>query len=183
MKLIAKKSLKGTTYQCTCCGKEYDELPLCFGSEFPHYYFTVPPEEREKRIEKTESLCVIDGEHFFHRGRLTIPINDHEEDLIFNVWTTISRDNFIKRNELWNSANRMKEEPYFGWLQTSVPTYGNTLNIKTIAIENEVGLIPAIVVIEEGHALKTDQENGISFEKALAIAGSILTEDHKKTNS
>jgi hypothetical protein len=33
---------------------------------------------------------------------------------------------------------------------------------KTIAIENEVGLIPTIEVVEGEHALKADQENGIS---------------------
>jgi len=140
----------------------------------------VPADERERRIEIQESLCVVDGQHFFHRGRLAIPINNHDQDLIFNVWTSISGDNFKKRNDLWNDPNRIREEPYFGWLQTTVPTYGDTLNIKTIAIENEVGFIPTIRMIEEGHQLMIDQENGISFDKALEIVDIILTSGHSK---
>lgn len=151
---------------------------MTFGNDFPDYAYSVPPDEREKRIEIEESLCVVDGGHFFHRGRLTIPINNHDQDLIFNVWTSISESNFWKRNDLWNDPDRIKEEPYFGWLQTTVPTYGDTLNIKTIAIENEVGFIPTIRMIEEGHQLTIDQENGISFDKALEIVDIILTSGH-----
>ncbi len=178
MKLFSKTTDKGIIYQCSCCGQEYDELPLTFGNDFPDYVYSVPAEERQKRIEIGESLCVVDGQHFFHRGRLAIPIKNHDQELIFNVWTSISEDNFRKRNDLWNDSNRIKEEPYFGWLQTIVPTYGDTLNIKTIAIENKVGLIPTIKMIQDGHQLTIDQEKGISFEKALEIVDVILTSGH-----
>jgi hypothetical protein len=177
--LITRKTDKGTTYQCSCCGQEYDELPLTFGNDFPEYYFSVPPDERKKRIEMQESLCVVDGEHFFHRGRLTIPINDYDQDLIFNVWTSISEDNFRKRNDLWENQERVNEKPYFGWLQTTIPTYGDTLNLKTIAVENEVGLIPTIKMIEDGHPLTVDHEKGITFARAMEIVGFILTSGHK----
>ena len=177
MALIVKKNETGTTYQCSCCGQEYAELPLTFGSEFPDYYYSVPP--GEKRIELAESLCVVDDEHFFHRGRLTIPIKDYDQDLIFNVWTTISKDNFIKRNTLWNDPRRIEEKPYFGWLQTTVPTYSNTINIKTIAIENEVGLIPTIEIIEEEHPLAIDQKDGITLDRAMEIVDLILNQLHK----
>jgi hypothetical protein len=178
MALIIKTSENGKVYRCSCCSQEYEELPLTFGNDLPDYYFSVPPNERERRIEKQDSLCVVDHEHFFHRGRLTIPINGYKQDLIFNVWASISRDNFIKRNSLWNSPTRINEEPYFGWLQTSIPTYGDTINLKTIAIENEKGQIPTIKIIEDGHPLTKDQEKRITFDKALEIVGHILKSGH-----
>lgn len=165
------------TYTCSCCGKVYNEIPLCFGGEFPDYYFTVPADERNDRVEIVESLCVID-EHFFHRGRLTIPIIDHEENLIFNVWTTISKANFELRNQLWNAPERIEQDPYFGWLQTVVPTYGNTLSLKVLARENEVGYIPTIEITDE-HQLQYDQHHGITFEAALNKVQQILKEWHK----
>jgi hypothetical protein len=161
----------------------YDELPLTFGNDFPDYYFSVPLDEREKRIELQESLCVVDGVHFFHRGRLIIPIKDYDQDLTFNVWTSISEDNFRKRNELWENPRRVDEEPYFGWLQTTIPSYGDTLNLKTIAIENDVGLIPTIKMIEDEHPLTIDQEKGITFDRALEIVDLILTSGHDKTTN
>jgi hypothetical protein len=180
MKLFSffKKKDSKPGYKCSCCGQVYDELPLCFGSDLPSYYFSIPPNERENRIELKESLCVVDEQHFFHRGRLIIPITDHKENLIFNVWTTISADNFGKQMNLWEDTKRTKEEPYFGWLQTTIPTYGDTLNIKTIAIEQEVGLIPKIKSIEEGHRLTIDQENGITYKRAVEIVDEIIRKQH-----
>ena len=174
-----KKSDKKISYKCSCCGQVYDEVPLCFGGDFPDYYFSVPPDERDKRIELQQSLCVVDKEHFFHRGRLTIPIVDYKDNLIFNVWTSISEENFGIRMDLWEDPKRVEQESYFGWLQTIVPTYGDTLNIKTIAIEQVVGLIPEIKIIEENHPLKADQDNGITYKKALEIVDKIMREQHQ----
>ncbi|HEU4789656.1 MAG TPA: DUF2199 domain-containing protein [Flavobacterium sp.] len=182
MKLFSflNKGKSKPSYKCSCCGKTYDELPLCFGSEYPDYYFSVSPDEREQRIELKESLCVVDKQHFFHRGRITIPIIDHTENLIFNVWTSISEDNFAKRMDLWEDPSRISEEPYFGWLQTIVPTYGDTLNIKAIAKEQEVGIIPEIKCIEEKHRLTIDQEKGITYKQASEIVAKILREQHNQ---
>jgi hypothetical protein len=167
-----------TAYKCECCDVVYNDLPLCFGSDYPDYYFSVPPEEREQRIQLEESLCVIDDTYFFHRGRLTIPIIDHYEDFAFDIWTSISRENFEIRINLWEDENRTKQEPYFGWLQTMVPNYGETLSLKTIAIEQELGFIPEIKCIEENHPLTIDQENGITLEKAKEMVENILRESH-----
>ncbi len=183
MKLKSIKTDKGTVYQCSCCGQEYNELPFTFGNDFPDYASGIPADEREKRIEGAESLCVVDGQHFFHRGRLTIPVHNNDKDLIFNVWTSISESNFRKRNQLWDNPDRIKEEPYFGWLQTTIPTYGDTLNLKTISIENDAGLIPTVKLIEDGHPLTIDQEKGITFEKALQIIDIILTSGHGNADS
>ncbi|MET0943828.1 MAG: DUF2199 domain-containing protein [Flavobacterium sp.] len=168
-------------YTCACCNETFDEMPLCFGAEFPAYYFSVPLEEREQRIEYGGSWCYVDEEHFFHRGRLTIPIIDYHEDLVFNVWTTISEANFCVRMDLWEDANRINQEPYFGWMQTDVPTYGKTISLKSIAIEQELGLVPEIKMIEENHPLTIDQENGITFEKAVAIVNEIMKIQHGKS--
>lgn len=177
---IFKNENKKQNYKCNCCGKEYDVLPLCFGADFPEYYFSIPQHEREKRIELKESLCVVDEKYYFHRGRLTIPIIDYHENLIFNVWTSISEENFEKRMELWNDPNRINEDPYFGWLQTKVPTYGETINIKTIAKEEDIGLIPKIISIQEQHRLTNDQENGITYKRAIQIVDQIMKQEHCK---
>jgi hypothetical protein len=96
------------------------------------------------------------------------------------VWTSISEDNFGKRMDLWEDLNRINAEPYFGWLQTIVPTYGDTLNIKTIAEEQEVGIIPEIKSIEEEHPFTIDQEKGITYKQASKIVAKILREQHNE---
>lgn len=181
MKLFSlfKKKQDNFVFKCSCCGKVYNEMPLCFGGDLPDYYFSVPQDEREQRIILKENLCVIDNEHFFHRGSIIIPIVNYNKNLTFNVWTSISKENFEIRNSLWLDPTRINHEPYFGWLQTIVPTYGNTINIKTVAKEQEVGQIPLITVIEENHPLSIDQEKGITFENAKEKVNQILKGFHE----
>ncbi|MEW7292863.1 DUF2199 domain-containing protein [Aquimarina sp. 2304DJ70-9] len=180
MKLSKIFNRKGKeVFKCECCGTEYDDMPLCFGSEFPDYYYSIPPDERKSRIEIEKSLCVVDEEHFFHRGRLTIPILDYPEDLYFDIWASISRENFEKRMDDWNNPQRIENEPYFGWLQNQIPTYKNTLNIKSRAIEQNVDSIVEIEIGEENHQLTFDQENGITLEKAKKIVQFVLKDKHK----
>jgi hypothetical protein len=176
-----KRKKEPRAYTCACCGTEYSEIPLCFGSEYPDYYFSIPPNERRNRISVTDSLCEIDGEHFFHRCRLIIPINDHKEDFHWNVWTTISAENFQKRQLLWSNPHRIHEPPYFGWLQTLIPTYGDTINIKSMAYEQADGMIPLLEIIEDDHALTNDQRNGITLKKALAIVDAVMRAQHGKS--
>ena len=126
-----------------------------------------------------ESLCVIDKKYFFHRGRLIIPIINFDKDLIFNVWTSISEENFRVRMDLWEDPNRVNNQPYFGWLQTNISTYGDTLNRKTLVFEDEIGLIPIVKLIEENHRLTTDQENGITFKSVKMIINEILKKEHQ----
>ncbi|MCY1465958.1 hypothetical protein D9M71_841710 [compost metagenome] len=66
-------------------------------------------------------------------------------------------------------------------MQTDVPTYGKTISLKSIAIEQGLGLIPEIKLIEENHPLTLDQENGITLEKAISIVDEIMKIQHSKS--
>lgn len=48
-----------------------------------------------------------------------------------------------------------------------------------MAIENEVGMIPSFEITEENHLLCFEQENGITYKRALEIIEEALKEQHK----
>ncbi|TCI84719.1 DUF2199 domain-containing protein [Tenacibaculum sp. M341] len=81
LKIFKKKNK--TSLKCDDCKTTYKGIPLCFSSDFPHYYYSIPPNEIDERVELEKNLCVIDKTHFFHKGRVTIPILDFDEDLYF----------------------------------------------------------------------------------------------------
>jgi hypothetical protein len=164
-------------FTCATCGQYHDELPLCFGAEVPDFYYSVPPEEREVRIAISADWCVVDEEHFFVRGRIEVPILDYPQPFIWNVWTSLSEANFIRTQELWNDPLRVQEEPYFGWLQTVVPGYENTLNIKTWVHAQPIGTIPQVEVFEEDHPLTMDQQSGLTLAQVKQIVEQLLHEE------
>lgn len=51
-------------YLCRCCGSNHAKLPMSYGSPVPDYYYNIPLEEHESRIEMNEDLCIIDEEYF-----------------------------------------------------------------------------------------------------------------------
>jgi hypothetical protein len=66
---------------------------LAFGAEAPLYYYFIPEAERSARCKLTTNTCIVDGEHFFVRGSLEIPVHDADEPFIWGVWVSLSPRN------------------------------------------------------------------------------------------
>ena len=161
------------SFECPNCGMVH-EIALCFGSDEPEYSAAIPEAERHVRVLFDKGFCVVDNEHFFIRGRIEIPITDHSDHLLFNVWSSLSRSNFERAVELLEEPSRVDEPPYFGWLNSEAVGYSPSVNIKTWVHTNEPGVIPTFKIFEEGHALTRDQAEGIPLARAVEIASSIL---------
>lgn len=161
--------LKG--YTCSCCGKYHDELPFDYASNAPVYYEEASKKERKKRFELTDDLCVMDGEHFFIRGCIEIPVIGLDEPFVWGVWVSLSEKNFEITLENWDNPNGEEEvEPMFGWLSTDLPFYPNTINLKTYVHTRSGDLRPYIELEPTDHLLSIEQREGITIERVNEIA-------------
>lgn len=166
---------------CKCCGKYHDELPMSYGSPVPDYFYDIPTEEQESRVEMNEDLCIIDDEHFFIRGCIEIPVVDGDEPFIWDVWVSLSEANFNKTNDYWEVEGREKElEPMFGWLSTSIPCYPETLNLKTMVHTRSVGVSPFIELEPTSHPLAVEQREGITIERVKLISEELCEEGEQQ---
>jgi hypothetical protein len=154
------------SFRCTVCGEVHDELPDV-GSDRPDPYWDVPEDERERRIELTSDTCVIDGEDYFIRGVIQIPVRDHPDGFGFGVWVSQKRENF----EAYVSEPDSSEiGPFFGWLSTRIAYYAeDTMLLKTRAHFRGDSLRPLIELEPTAHPLAVDQREGITLQKALEI--------------
>jgi hypothetical protein len=118
--------------------------------------------------------CIIDDQHFFIVGNLEIPIIGAEDRFSWDVWVSLSAQNFRRALEMWSNPKRVSEPAYFGWLSTSLPGYPDTLSIKTMVHTREVGRRPFVEVEPDGHPLALEQRNGISRERIEEIAALVL---------
>ena len=153
-------------YRCRTCGDWHDERPTCFGVELPAAIADLSDIEMRTRVERSSDQCVLDGKHFFILGNLDVPIRGSAEHLRWTVWSTLSEANFERAAELWRTAGRESEPPYFGWLSNQIPGYPASVNIKAMVHTSPVGIRPQLRVVEEGHPLYVDQEHGISELRA-----------------
>ncbi|UOY94606.1 DUF2199 domain-containing protein [Ectobacillus sp. JY-23] len=167
-------------YVCRCCGKYHDELPMSYGSPVPDYVYEIPMEEVQSRVEMNEDLCVIDEKLFFIRGCIEIPVLDGEETFIWDVWVSLSEENFGITIDSWEEEGREHQlEPMFGWLSTSIPCYPETINLKTMVHTREVGVRPYIELEPTQHPLAVEQREGIGLERIKQIAQELCNQEEQ----
>lgn len=154
------------SYRCPVCGEAHDDLPH-IGTDRPDQWWDVAEEERERRIKLTTDTCEIDGEHFFIRGVIEIPVHEDPAGFGFGVWVSQKKENYYTYLDNFDSA---AIGPFFGWLCTRIAYYDeDTMLVKTMVHFRGEGLRPSIVVEPSDHPLSVDQLNGISLEKAWDI--------------
>ncbi len=161
-------------YRCSTCGALHDDVPLCFIAPAPWVVDVIPAAERARRVELGEEQCIVDGEHFFVRANLDLPIIGHHETVRWTVWSSLSLANFERTCELWTTPGRESEPPYFGWLSTALPGYPDTRTLQVQVCTEPVGIRPRLVLAVQDHPLARDQADGISWSRAMELSKAAL---------
>lgn len=169
-----------TGFHCRSCGQFHHELPMSYRAPAPIYYYQVDETERSTRCELSEEHCVIDGQHFFLRGCLEIPVVDSDQLFEWGVWCSLSPESYQKVVDSWNSEDRIELEPLFGWLSTSIPFYDDTINLKSLVHIRSVGIRPFVELEPTDHPLAVEQRQGITLDRVREIAERVL---HDEPNS
>lgn len=168
------------SFKCSLC-HELHEGPPSFAHKRPPYYYDVPEPERAARIEITDDLCRIkpsepDGSDAIYcvRATLDIPILGCEDPFCWGVWVTHSEDAY-RRYEATFSEDQTGDGA-FGWLAVAMPHYRRTRPgevLEHLACDVEWGprgQRPKVRLHRCDHPLFADQNDGITWEKAVEIA-------------
>ncbi|MFE3991663.1 DUF2199 domain-containing protein [Streptomyces goshikiensis] len=87
----------------------------------------------------------------------------------------MSRENFARAADRWDTPGREAEEPYFGWLSTDLSLYiPSTINLKTRVHTRPVGQRPLVELEPTDHPLAVEHRTGITLERVREIAESVL---------
>ncbi|MFF7333351.1 DUF2199 domain-containing protein [Streptomyces sp. NPDC008150] len=160
-------------FTCSCCGEHHAQLPMGYAATAPYMW-------NESFADTPDSLlssdqCVIREQHYFVKGLIEIPVAGSEEVFSWAVWVSLSRDNFSRAADLWDSPQREAEEPYFGWLSTDLALYSpSTVNLKTRVHTRQVGQRPFVELEPTDHPLAVEQHTGITMDRVREIAEGVL---------
>jgi len=162
-----------TTYKCGVCGSTHEGPPLSYGFGAPAYW-------RDECRSKDDCVlggeqCIIEGRYYV-KANIELPIIGQDERFVWTVWVSLSKENFERASLLWEDPKRVDEPPYFGWLASSIPTYPETVNLKTHVHTRDVGLRPLIELEPTDHPLAFQQREGITFEEVVKLAERLLHE-------
>lgn len=161
-------------WTCHCCGQEFDELPLSFGTAGPDPWLALNETDRDTRGVIDSDRCVIDDQHFFVRGCLDVPIVGRDEPFVWSIWVSVSEKSFALICELWDTEQRDHIAPLFGWFCNSLPGYPETFGLKTHVYLRNDGWRPSIELEPTDHPLAIEQREGITMARVADIAATCM---------
>lgn len=160
-------------YKCSSCDKTHEGVPgLGFDAPAP---FREQPIEVQQAGLLNSDLCKYkdaDGEHYFIRVCLEVPIIGLEEPFVWGVWSSLSKKNFDRYVDTCESPDT--SDCYFGWLCNRLPCYPDTYAIKLKIHPRPGGTRPYAVPEATDHPLSRDFHVGMAPERATKIAEHVL---------
>jgi hypothetical protein len=153
---------------CSKCGEVHEGVPG-FGWDYPVSYLAVPDLERAKRCVLTADACIVDGEHFFVRGCLEIPVRGESDPFIWGVWASLSPANYRQFLSVLSERHRSGTGPFFGWLESHIWIYPETINLKIRVHLRNNGTHPYIELEPTAHPLAREQSAGIDERRVVQI--------------
>jgi hypothetical protein len=165
-------------FTCTTCGAEHDIDDISFGADAPVQWGLLSDAERFRSLLAREQ-CEIEsheGRSFYIRACLEIPIAGTGRTFTWGVWCSLSEKSYVEISEHWNDPARFSLGPHFGWLCTKVPGYPDTVFLKTMVHQREVGVRPLVELEATDHPLAVDQREGIEEDRLRAMVIGLLHE-------
>lgn len=160
-------------FTCSCCGEYHAELPMSYSTMAPDVWDQTFADDPDSMLSSDQ--CVIKGQHCFIKGLIEIPVVGSEDPFSWGVWVSLSRDNFARALDMWNTPGREAEKPCFGWLTTELSLYSpSTLNLKTNAHTRPLGRRPFVELEPTDHPLAVEQRTGITQDRVREIAEAVL---------
>jgi len=109
-----------------------------------------------------------DGDHYFIRVVLEVPIHGVGDPFTWGVWVSLSEQNFERYIDTYDDP--AVDDAYFGFLCNYIPFYESTYALKTNVRPRLDGLRPYLEMQDHEHALEVDYHHGITVERAQKIA-------------
>jgi hypothetical protein len=160
-------------WTCPCCGLKHAGL---FDLVVPKPDYWLGADRRDNREILganniwTEDFCVINGDDYFLRAVLTLPIKGiADAQFAYGVWTTLSKANFDLYVRTFDSGMQGHLGPWFGWLSNRLAGYPETLSLKCSVQPRDDRRRPAITLEPTEHPLSLEQRDGITLDRLFEI--------------
>lgn len=181
---VTFEDLEGLRWKCFTCEEWHSGPCLDFTYRFPIYWDPdkLPTYEVDLSVGNlpasflNEDLCILNGEYFFVRGIIYLPIIGTTETLRWGVWGSLSETNFKKLVAAFDDPERVEFEPMFSWLSNWIAEYDeDTVNLKMYA-HIQSGERPWFELEPADHQLAQEYHHGISAERVKEIMARRVSE-------
>jgi hypothetical protein len=136
----------------------------------PHHYFASSAEERAES-KLTDDLCMTGDGFFFVRAVMETPILGEKTPLEWGVWGSLSEANFKRYVETFDDHDQGSLGGMFSYLNNELDGYSGSCGLQCELIPMDNRKRPMLVPYkDQDHLLVRDYWNGITAERAIALA-------------
>lgn len=161
-------------WECACCGEWFKGImDLCADHPDPWPHGNGHEPNAALRMDGdflSEDFCVLGGEHFMVRSILEFPVRGLEKMWGFGRRTSLSRENFDKYVEGFDTGSFEDEGPWFGWLCNGLKgLYADNPSIPLDVCLQAGRQRPRLIALDEDNPIARAQREGLTGEDLLAI--------------
>ena len=168
----AASRLESGTWKCASCDVEHG-WPFDLAVSAPNVWPYEVEYEHNGALRMdgdflSEDFCVLEGKHFMVRAVLPIPVIGLKDQFGFGCWSSLSRENFDKYVDGFDTGEYSDMGPWSGWLMNNLAGF----NSDPLAIHvqpRRERLRPELWVADEDHPLGAAQRQGITAERMLEV--------------
>lgn len=117
----------------------------------------------------SEDFCVIEGESFIVRCVLEIPVEGLETPFGFGVWSSLSKDNFLKYLEDFDEGIQSEGSAWSSWFCSHLGYFGKTVGEKAWVIPRLNRQRPLVTLMNTDSVLGRSQTNGLAASALIEI--------------
>ncbi len=168
------RRLHDASWTCPCCGESHGGL-FDIAMERPGSCDADQPLQPNSALDGSDNIltgdfCVVDGEHYFARCVLQLPVVGAPETYFgWGAWSSLSKANFDIYVDTFDQGAQSDLGAWFGWFSNTLPGYPDTFSLKCQVYPQDNGQRPLIELEPTDHPLSQEQQHGITLDRILEL--------------
>ncbi|XUU60901.1 DUF2199 domain-containing protein [Erythrobacter sp. HA6-11] len=170
----AAARLEEGTWRCASCDEDHG-WPFDLAADCPDVWPHEVQYEHNSALRLdgdflSEDFCVLEGKYFMVRAVLPIPVIGLQGDFAFGCWSTLSRANFDKYIDGFDSGEYADMGPWDGWLMNRLASFNEEPDPLLLEVRPSLDRMrPKLWVVDEDHPLGIAQRSGITPDRMLEV--------------
>ncbi len=164
------------SYSCAVCGETHAGETRDIRLALPGPIFVLDEAERDGRAWVGDDSAVLqaaEGERFFVRALLELPIEDDDGYFGYGTWIEVGREEFEALGSLWNDDEGWRSDPFPGTLANELSPFAATEGLPVRIQLRDVQLLPLVELEDADHDLVEAQQHGISVHRVHELAATV----------
>ena len=156
--------------ECSCCGKLVPAANIELAYRRPDVIASLSSEELEARSTHTDDICILDGERFFVRCTISLPIRMSSESYAIGAWAEISERDFATVQKLWDEVDQANAPAIDGVLANQIALTTGSSGCRVLVTLTGPTTRPCIAIKDQACSMYLEQKEGLPAHRASEYA-------------